>query len=172
MNPLHYRIERCLSDINLIEVTSMLHRAYAPLAAAGMNYIAATQTPDMTEARLASSTASWTARLDDRIIGLVSYYARIEYPNVPALYYKDHVGVFAQLAVEPQYQKRGIGYALIKTVEEHAAGEGKSELVCDTAENATHLRDYYARLGFREIATHCWPNGAYKSIIFSKQLNG
>ena len=41
-------------------LTALLHRAYAPLAAAGMSFTAATQTPEMTAQRM-QGARKWTA---------------------------------------------------------------------------------------------------------------
>ncbi len=108
----------------------------------------------------------------NRIIGTVCYYSRVTHPGHPDWYSSDRVGVFAQFAVDPIVQKRGIGYALLRTVEGEAMREGKFELACDTAETASALRDYYGRYGFREVAIHRWPQATYNSVILSKTLTG
>ncbi len=154
------------------ELTSLLHRAHAPLIAGGMNFIAATQSPDVTEKRLSSSSAAWIAVDGKRIIGTILYYSCITNPRRPAWFSSDDVGVFAQFAVEPALQKRGIGSQLLDAVEHYARAEGKSELACDTAEPATQLLAYYARRGFRQVAVHQYPDATYNSVILSKRTNG
>lgn len=153
-------------------ITALLHRAHAPLAAAGMNYLAATQPDDVTEARLASAASSWLAKEGREIIGIITYYSDLRGATAPVWFRRSDVGVFAQFGVEPAFQKRGIGRDLLATVERYAKEHGKSELACDTAEGATHLRDYYARRGFREVATHSYLDANYASVILSKTLNG
>jgi ribosomal protein S18 acetylase RimI-like enzyme len=154
------------------EITELLHRAYAPLLAEGMNYTAATQSESVTKARFESASISWLAKRSGEIVGTISYYAQLRRPILPAWFARDDVGVFAQFSVDPQLQKRGIGRELLGTVERYAVQHGKRELACDTAENATQLRKYYARLGFREIALHRYTDANYDSVILTKSLNG
>lgn len=166
-----YSIERYRPGVDdLGELTELLHRAYAPLLDAGMNYIAATQSVEITRQRLAAASASWIARANGRIIGTVCYHSRVTHEGRPQWFALEGIGVFAQFAVEPELQKRGIGYELLSAVEQSAIAEGKSELACDTAVPATHLREYYARNGFREVAMHRWPHATYTSVILSKKL--
>ncbi len=153
-------------------ITGMLHRAHAPLLAAGMNYTAATQADDVTRGRLQAAARSWLAKSNGEVIGIISYYTERRSATFPAWFRKYDVGIFAQFAVEPSFQKRGIGRELVAIVERYAKEQGKSELACDTAEGATHLRSYYASLGFREVATHQYSDANYSSVILSKTLNG
>ena len=153
-------------------ITALLHRAYAPLARAGMNYTAATQPDDVTQARLQSAARSWIAKKSRRIVGIISYYTHRRSAMFPDWFRRTEVGIFAQFAVEPSLQQQGIGRELLATVERYAKDHGKSELACDTAEDARHLRQYYARLGFREVAVHRYPDANYRSVILSKALNG
>jgi GNAT superfamily N-acetyltransferase len=161
---------RDLDDIE--EITRLLHRAYAPLLAAGMNYTAATQSDDVTRARLDAAAIAWLAKCNSRTIGTICYYTTRRSETFPGWFRRDDVGIFAQLAVNPSLQRRGLGAQLVRTAERYASEQGKAELACDTAENATHLRRYYADLGYREVATYQWPDANYRSIILSKTLNG
>ena len=157
---------------DLAEITALLHGAYAPLLTAGMNYTAATQSADVTRSRLEAAAASWLAKQGTRIIGTICYYTTRRSETFPELFRMPSVGIFAMLAVDPSLQQRGVGAELVKTAEQYAREQGKVEVACDTAENATHLRKYYAYLGYREVGTHQWPDANYRSILFSKRLDG
>ncbi len=157
---------------DVAEITALLHRAYAPLLAAGMNYTAATQSDEVTRSRLEAAAASWLAKQGTRIIGTICYYTARRSETFPELFRKNNVGIFAMLAVDPPLQRLGVGAELVKTAERYAVEHGKTELVCDTAENARDLRRYYANLGYHEVGAHQWPDADYRSIIFSKRLDG
>jgi hypothetical protein len=48
---------------------------------------------------------------------------------------------------------------------------GYSELALDTAEQATHLTEFYHRRGYRWISTIQWPGKTYRSVILSKPVS-
>lgn len=58
----------------------------------------------------------------------------------------------------------------MKYVEARAALCGATEIALDTAEPATHLRDWYASRGYRPIEFAQWAHTNYRSIIMSKSL--
>jgi ribosomal protein S18 acetylase RimI-like enzyme len=80
--------------------------------------------------------------------------------------------VFNQFAVDPRYQRRGVGTAMMKHLEAVAARRGLEELACDTAEGAIHLVEWYRRMGYREVGRADWKDTNYQSLILSKRLNG
>lgn len=155
---------------SLDEMTELLHRAYAPLEAAGMNYVAASQSSDITRRRVERASACWVARDDGALVGTIAYYTFAPADRAPVWYSDPSVGHFAQFAVDPKAQRRGIGSALLLVAERHAAGDGKAEIACDTALPATHLIAYYERRGFRRIGRHRWPHALYTSVVLSKRL--
>lgn len=155
---------------SLETITKVLHRAYAQLATAGMNYVAATQSVEMTRLRIEHATCCWVARSAEAVVGTLAYYSQLRETNVPPRYALQDVGLFAQIAVEPALQRSGIGSALLLLAERRAGADGKTELCCDTAMDATALRTYYARRGYRPVGTHRWPHAVYTSVILSKNL--
>ncbi|MBW1796697.1 MAG: GNAT family N-acetyltransferase, partial [Deltaproteobacteria bacterium] len=48
--------------------------------------------------------------------------------------------------------------------------DGASELALDTAEQATHLINWYERLGYRFIEYVDWDVTNYRSVIMSKRV--
>jgi len=59
---------------------------------------------------------------------------------------------------------------LIAFAEKQAIASGARELSLDTAEPATHLVDWYTRLGYRFIGHEQWSHTNYRSIMLSKTL--
>ena len=155
---------------SLEEITALLHQAYAPLAAMGFNYVAATQDADVTLKRLTAGI-SYVAWLDDAIAGVITYYpeTKTEFDE-PEHYMNPEVAYFGQFAVSPTLQKLGIGNKLLELVEEKALHAGKTTLACDTAEGALHLIHFYQTRGYAPVGYHQWPHACYRSIILSKPL--
>lgn len=77
---------------------------------------------------------------------------------------------FSQFAVDPQFQKQGIGLQLLRIIEQRAAALGVKELACDTAEGATHLIALYTKQGYRKVGMADWEGTNYNSVILSKTL--
>ena len=40
----------------------------------------------------------------------------------------------------------------------------------DTAEQATHLIELYAKLGYRQVGSVQWTGKVYRSVVLSKRL--
>ena len=78
-----------LEEHSLDEVTRILHEAYAPLAAMGFNYVAATQTSDTTRKRLMSGQAS-ILRLNGQMVGTVTYYPQAPSDSLHPLRQNSH----------------------------------------------------------------------------------
>jgi GNAT superfamily N-acetyltransferase len=159
----------------LAELTMLLHRAYAPLAAAGMNFTAATQTEAMTAQRLQGAHTWVAVQADGQLVGTVSAAGPFD-PNrqgwAHALpwFYRDDVAHFHQYAVDPALQGRGIGAALLQAAEDWARGAGHRAMLLDTAMPAEALRRYYARAGYADITSVQWDGKAYRSVVMAKPL--
>ncbi len=76
----------------------------------------------------------------------------------------------ARFAVVPERQKQGLGGELLSRAEAWARGAGYRELAADTAEQATHLIEFYTRRGFRRVETIKWSGKTYSSAVLSKAL--
>lgn len=155
---------------SLDELTRLLQRAYAGLAAMGLNYVAATQSAQTTARRIGWSAACWVARTNDDLAGTLCYYDVAHFPSEPEWYRHKDVAHFAQFAVEPELQRCGIGSALLAVLERRARADGKAHLACDTAVDAASLIAFYEKRGFREIGRQRWPHATYESCILSKAL--
>ena len=160
---------RSLLETDSIEaLTSLLHRAYAPLGAKGLNYTAVNQTTDTTLRRIAGNECMV---VDDgiRIIGTILFYppgslsgcASFERPGVSAI---------GQLAVDPVHQGKGIAKLMIRAAERRAIDIGSCELALDTAESASDLIAWYEREGFRFVEHVQWSDKIYRSVVMAKHL--
>ena len=162
-------IRRYRKEDAIPPITRMLHAAYAPLAAMGLRYTATDQDDAVTLNRLERGSA-FVAELDGAIVATVTLYApdpdsSCEWYRRPAVY------CFGQFGVRPDLQRGGLGLRLLLLMEEQARERGGLELALDTAEGAHHLRDWYARCGYREVERVSWGNTNYTSVILSKNLN-
>lgn len=152
------------------EITALLHRAYKPLADAGLKYVASYQDDARTLRRITSGKC-FIAAQNEKIIGTISYYtSRYNRPDAPDLYNKEGVAHFGQFAVEPNAQKQGIGSLLMDHVEQLALYQGNHTVSFDTAEVALGLISYYTKRGYKFEAYHQWDMTNYRSVVMKKAL--
>ena len=164
-------LERFNVDIHshLIEpLTELLHKAYAPLAAQGMKYLATHQPASKTLDRLGHGE-SHLGFVNREIVSTLTL--RPERPNSPCEYYRKP-GVFSlgQFAVSPEYQGRGYGAKIMDFVETRAKELGAKELALDTSEKASELIAMYERRGYKIVGHTQWEVTNYCSIVMSKTL--
>ncbi len=152
------------------DLTKLLNAAYASLADAGLNYVAATQGAEVTAKRIEAASGCWVAHANEALAGTICYYKRSRTPPAPEWYAREDVGYFAQFAVDPSFQGCGIGSQLMNVAEERAIADGNLELACDTAVPALRLVRFYQRRGFRRVGRHQWPHACYESVVLSKRL--
>jgi predicted N-acetyltransferase YhbS len=153
---------------DLCALTALLHRAYKPLADAGMRFVASHQDNSMTRERIAQGRC-FVAEVDSAVAGAIVYYP----PGAKSgcdWYRRPGVAVFGQFAVEPTLQRRGLGSDIVRAVEAAAIADGAAELALDTSEHAAGLLAYYHKLGFRLVAFTQWDAVNYRSVVMSKRL--
>lgn len=156
-------------------LTALLQRAYAPLAAQGMNFSAATQDAETTRRRAAEGHCL-VAELSGEIVGTVTVcgpYSADEAPwtaGVPWFRDRD-TAHFHQFAVDPGLQRRGLGRRLVQACEQWAHEHGFKRMALDTAEPARALRALYRRLGYAEVGQVQWDGKHYRSVIMLKSLD-
>lgn len=165
--PVRYRFVRPTDDVGA--VTELLHRAYAPLAAKGLRYVAAHQSVDVTRRRMAKGDTV-VALIDERIVAVVTL-ARASATSGSPFYDRPDVASFGQFAVEPVHQKHGIGSVLLATVETLARQRAVSVLALDTSELAVALIEFYTKKGYAFVEHVRWPDVNYRSVILAKQLS-
>ena len=149
-------------------LTLLLRRAYAPLAAGGMKFVATWQGPDITLNRIRESEC-YIALQGDRLVGTINFKAPATTRGC-GWYDRPEVASFGQFGVEPDLQGAGVGRALLSVVEARAIEVGAAELALDTAEPAAHLQALYRRWGYRRVGWADWEETNYRSVIMSKAL--
>src|SRR5262245_37869679 len=149
-------------------LTDLVHRAYAPLGAAGQNFTAVDQDETTTRDRCARGT-TFVAEEDGHLVATLT----VSGPEQS----KDY-GAFAtptswhleQFAVEPRLQGKGVGHALVARAERHAREHGATAMLGDTSERARHLVGLYERAGYRVVGHIQWPGKSYRSVVMEKAL--
>lgn len=162
------RIRELQAGDSIEALTALLHRAYARLQAMGLNYTAATQSTDVTRRRIAGGTCFVAVRGED-IVGTVLAHPTYERSDC-AYFTRPGVGCIHQFAIEPHLQGGGLGRALLERAERWLTESGFAEVAMDTAEPATHLIDFYRRLGYQAVDFVQWPGKCYRSVVLSKRL--
>lgn len=160
------------TDDSLEELTDLLHRAYAPLALAGMHYVATHQSVDVTRERVAKGEC-WLAESGGRVVGTVVLAppGTLVGKDEPELYARPDVAVVSQFAVEPALQGTGIGSTLLAHVEVHAAALGATTIALDTSEHAHALIAWYLARGYAHAGRADWrPVVNYESVLLAKSL--
>jgi GNAT superfamily N-acetyltransferase len=155
-------------------LTALLHRAYARLAAMGLNYTAVDQAPELTARRIASGQCFVVER-EGSIVGTVTVNGPFDPQRSPwslqtPWYQRADCAHFHQLAVAPEAQGQRLGDRLVECCENWARERGFAFMACDTALPATHLRARYRRLGYREDHEVQWEGKTYRSVILVKEL--
>jgi GNAT superfamily N-acetyltransferase len=143
--------------------------AYARLGKMGLNFTAVDQTSEITQEQT-NNAFCFVAILDSKLVGTIT--VRPPDANAEGDYFKKPgVATAHQFAVSPKIQGKGIGRKLIQQAETWATGQNFTEIALDTAEPATHLVDFYIRLGYSKVDWVQWPGKTYPSVIMSKSLN-
>ncbi len=161
-----YRFLSPEEDVDTI--TALLHRAYAPLAEAGLRFMASHQSADLTRRRMALGDTV-VAVSDGRVIGVITL-ARAAATSGAPFYDRPDVASFGQFAVEPVYQGSGVGSTLLDFVEALALEHGVSHLGLDTAEQAAQLIRFYTKRGYQFVEHVRWPDVNYRSVILTKPI--
>ncbi len=177
--PLHFNspvsVRPLAARDSMDELTALLHRAYAPLAAREMNFTASTQAADVTRKRAAEGQC-FVAEEAGEVVGTVTvcgpYDIESETWSVDAPWYRDpDTAHFHQFAVDPAHQGRGIGRRLVAQCEQWARDRGYRWMALDTAVQALELQALYGRLGYAEIGQVQWPGKHYRTVAMRKTLH-
>jgi predicted N-acetyltransferase YhbS len=164
----HVRYRLLRADDDLDAITRLLHEAYAPLAAAGMRYVASHQDVATTRRRMAQGE-TFVAERDGAVVATITL-AEAHATHGSPFYDRPNVASFGQFAVLPALQRQGIGSRLMDIVEARAREKGVAELALDTSEHAEALIAMYTRRGYRFIEYSKWDSVNYRSVILSKRL--
>ena len=156
-------------------LTALLHRAYAPLAAQGVDFTAATQSAEVTRRRAAEGQC-FVAELAGEVVGTVTVCGPYEVESAPWVtdvpwFRERDTAHFHQFAVDPKVQGRGVGRRLVLACEDWARKSGFRRMALDTAEPAHELRALYRRLGYADVSQVQWVAKGYRSVIMQKSLD-
>ena len=159
---------------SLVALTDLLHAAYAPLLARGMNFTASTQSLDVTRKRAADGQC-FVAERGGVVVGTVTAcgpYDEAEVgQQVGVSWYRDpDLAHFQQFAVHPNFQRLGVGRLLVAACEKWAGERGFAAIALDTAEPATELMAMYRKLGYTRVGFTQWPGKTYRSVVMRKRL--
>lgn len=155
---------------NLDELTSLLHKSYKKLADLGFRFHASHQDTNTTKQRV-DNAECYVATLNNKLIGTISYRAPTTKLN-HEYYDQPFIASYGQFAVDPEYQKIGLGSKLIDLVEQCAIRDNAKEISIDTAEGAIELIEYYKKRKYSFVKYIQWDVTNYRSVILSKKLNG
>jgi len=148
-------------------LTALLHEAYAPLGAIGLNYTAVDQTVETTRERIAGNECH-VAELAGAIVGTATLHT--DSRDRPECACRPGTAYLSQFAVSPALQRGGLGSALLAHIEARAMALGFTALALDTAIPATHLVAFYARRGYETIGETRFPRKSYTSVVMAKVL--
>ncbi len=162
---------------SIMEMTKLLHRAYAKQVAMGLQPLAGRQTAEVTEQRVFSGecyvavdhAAVVQSKTGQKLVGTILFH-EVEESQGPPWFTNPEVASFSQLAVDPDYQGCGIGRMLMEVVERRALDTGAKEMALSMAEPDRELYDFYLKRGYRFVEHWKWPYTNYRSAILSKSL--
>jgi GNAT superfamily N-acetyltransferase len=163
-----FAIRRLQPHDSLDDITSMLHRAFAPMARRGLNCRSANQSVETTRLRVRRGDC-FVAVVGGRIVGTITIQAAD--PTAAVHFYRAaDVASVHQFAVDPCFQGTGIGHALLQFAVAWARARQCVELALDTPATADGLRGYYAREGFKPVGLVQVAGRAYPSAVMTKRL--
>ena len=159
---------------SLAALTALLHAAYAPLAVAGMNFTAASQSEFITAERLADGQCLIAVR-GGALLGTVTVNGAFDanlkpWARATPWFYRADVAHLHQFAVVPGAQGTGVGRSLLQAAEAWAQSRGHRAIALDTALPALHLQQRYQRAGYAEVAQVQWGGKTYRSAVMLKTL--
>ena len=162
------RIRKLDSHVTWSELTELLHRAYAPLAARGLRFYATYQDDRATRER-AEEGECYVAFVGDVLAGTITAYGGGR-ENGCRWYRMADTASMGQFGVDPAFQGRGIGRAFMDLAERRAVERGARRIVIDTSEHAAELIATYRRRGYDIVDTHQWDETNYRSVVLVKTL--
>jgi GNAT superfamily N-acetyltransferase len=163
-----FQIRKLQPSDSLLEITVLLHRAYARLGAMGLNYTAVDQSLEVTTQRILGGQC-YIAEVAGMIAGTIIVTPTYT-KNKCDYFTKAGVASAHQFAVDPSVQGQGIGRSLLHTCESWASEHGFKELAIDTAEQAEHLIKLYVHFNYKPVGFVQWPGKVYRSVVLSKEL--
>jgi ribosomal protein S18 acetylase RimI-like enzyme len=165
----------------LAALTALLHRAYAPLGAMGLNYTAVDQTVEVTRKRCAAGTC-FVAVDSERIVGTVTVAGphdplrQAGWAEQTPWFCRHDAAHLHQLAVEPVLQGSGLGRRLLAQCVDWARAQGDLRRV-ELNVYATHAAAIrlYQSLGLSQVGLrrgyYQAENGREDAIVMRLRLS-
>lgn len=147
-------------------LTQLLHRAFARLASLGLHCACVDQAADVTRARALAGDC-FVAVCNGRIVGTMTLEGR-DAASPCEQYRQRGVVSLHQFGVEPAWQSRGIGRALLAFASQWTAARGCTQVALDTPFPAAHLVAFYRAQGFSLVDVVRFAGRGYDSAILSK----
>jgi len=161
-------LRRLNTNDSLDELTAMLHRAFSRLGQMGLNCTCVDQSVTVTQERIRKGEC-FVAVCAGRLVATITLY-RPGPGSESTWYRRPAVASIHQLGVDPEFQDKGLGTALLEFGESWARAHGYRELALDTAQPARHLLAFYAGRGYRIVESVRFPQKDYCSVVLSKVL--
>ncbi|WP_217136610.1 GNAT family N-acetyltransferase [Leucobacter chinensis] len=152
-------------------LTTMLHRAYAELGAAGLNFTAVDQDVQTT-LRRALGGQTWVYETDATLCAAlaISWPAEASLRSISREANVPKRAWLNQLAVDPEHRRKGLARELRDIGFAWCREQGATSLGLDTALPATHLIELYSGWGFETIERVQWPGKTYESVVMTRSL--
>ncbi|WP_070107461.1 GNAT family N-acetyltransferase [Burkholderia plantarii] len=150
-------------------LTDLLHRAFARLGAMGLNCPCVDQPAAATRQRALAGTC-FVATCHGHLIATMTLHER-DGAASNDLYRSRDVASLRQFGVDPVWQGRGVGRALVAYALRWAASRGYARLALDTPQPATHLLAFYQGLGFEIADVVRFPGRGYDSAMLCRPTN-
>jgi len=151
------------------ELTELIKRAYSVHQEAGLHHSTINQSKAETLKRVRHAY-TFVALFDNRIIGTISYKPPWECRGT-SWFKRPLVAKTNMLAIEPEFQGKGIASIFFDLAELAAYLHGAEELACDIAEKNKKQINIKEKRGYRFISYHNWKFNDYRSVIMSKSLD-
>lgn len=153
-------ILRTASEADVPSIRKLVNSAYKELSDMGLNYTATYQNEEKTWERMSKGTA-FVLEIDSLICATILLGKENHFT-------KKNTAYISQFAVSPELKKSGLGSFLMAHCEQKAKSSGFEGVQLDTAIPATHLVNWYLKLGYKIVSEIQWEEKTYRSYIFEK----
>lgn len=168
-----FKLEIFEKDYPYDEITNLLHLSYKDRLDNGEQFLAATQSVEITKSRLEGCSCLVAYNDDNEIIATVTYKTITKTPYESRKWYEDDNMVYIeQMAVHPYYRKSGVLLQLKKRMEDLECVKNADSLISDTSELALDLVKGYTAMGFQIVDVVSWGTTNYYSLVLRKAING
>jgi GNAT superfamily N-acetyltransferase len=168
---MNLNIRKLSKEDDVRELTRLIRDSYSSLLEKGFRYWGTFQSVEDTAKRF-SEGEGYLAIIDKKIVGTITLKHKHTGWEESPWYDRKDVCFFTQFAIDPQFQKSGLGSQMMNFVERRALQKGFREIALDTCEMATGLIDYYKKRGYRFIEHVQWDLNVvnYRSVVLSKAI--